>query len=60
MIAAIRRLLTNEEGQDLVEYILIAAFIAVVCWLAIQATGLAVSDLWDVIETTMETAAGAV
>jgi Flp pilus assembly pilin Flp len=54
MNAALRRALTNEEGQDLVEYILIAAFIAVVCWLAIQATGVAVSGLWDVIEIAAE------
>jgi Flp pilus assembly pilin Flp len=59
MICTFRHLIANEEGQDLVEYILIAAFIAVVCWVAIQTTGLAVSDLWAVIESTTEAAAGA-
>jgi Flp pilus assembly pilin Flp len=54
MIDALHRLLTDEEGQDLVEYILITAFIAVVSWVAIQTTGLSVSGLWDVVEVAME------
>jgi Flp pilus assembly pilin Flp len=54
MIDALHRLLTDEEGQDLVEYVLITAFIAVVCWVAIQTTGLSISGLWDVVEIAME------
>jgi Flp pilus assembly pilin Flp len=50
MINALRLLKSNEEGQDLIEYALLAGFISVVCYLAIQAAGQSISGLWDTIE----------
>jgi Flp pilus assembly pilin Flp len=56
MIDALRRLRTNEEGQDLIEYALIAFFISALCYVAVIAFGLAVSDLWTYVQTQVETA----
>jgi pilus assembly protein Flp/PilA len=56
----LNRIVREEEGQDLIEYALIAGFISVVCYLAIQATGVAVSDIWAQVETAVEAAAGAI
>jgi Flp pilus assembly pilin Flp len=50
MINTFRHLISNEEGQDLIEYGLIAGFISVICYLAIQAAGQSISSLWDVID----------
>ena len=52
----LNRIVREEEGQDLIEYALIAGFISVVCYLAIQATGLAVSDIWVTVQTAVEAA----
>jgi Flp pilus assembly pilin Flp len=57
MINALRVLVSNEEGQDLIEYGLIAGFISVICYLVIIATGESVSALWDVIQTKVSAAA---
>jgi Flp pilus assembly pilin Flp len=54
----VRRLLSNEEGQDLIEYGLIAGFISVVCYLAIQAAGQSISTLWNTIKTKVSAAEG--
>jgi len=39
--------LREAEGQGLIEYVLIAAFISVIAILAINTVGGNVSDLWD-------------
>lgn len=39
--------LRNEEGQDLAEYGLLVALIAVVCMGAVTLGGAAISDLWS-------------
>ena len=39
--------LRDEEGQGLIEYVLIAAFISVIAILAINTVGGNVSALWD-------------
>jgi Flp pilus assembly pilin Flp len=41
------RLANEEDGQGLIEYVLIAGFISVVAIVAIQLTGTNVSALWD-------------
>jgi Flp pilus assembly pilin Flp len=56
----LNRIVREEEGQDLIEYALICGFISVVCYLAVQATGVAVSDIWGVVETAVEAAAAAI
>jgi Flp pilus assembly pilin Flp len=39
--------LANEDGQGLIEYVIIAGFISVVAIAAITLTGTNVSTLWD-------------
>jgi Flp pilus assembly pilin Flp len=43
------RLANEEDGQGLIEYVLIAGFISVVAIVAIQLTGTNVSALWDAV-----------
>ena len=42
--------LRNEEGQDMVEYGLLAAFISIVAVLIIQAIGPLVNDLYQKVK----------
>ena len=51
MVDALHRLMTDENGQDLIEYGLVAGFVSLICYLAIKATGESVSTLWSVVET---------
>jgi pilus assembly protein Flp/PilA len=53
-----KRIVREEEGQDLIEYALIAGFISVICYLVIQATGQSVSAIWDKVEEAVDAAAG--
>jgi Flp pilus assembly pilin Flp len=58
MFNALRLLKSNEEGQDLIEYGLIAGFISVVCYLAIAAAGESISALWsDIVAKAVDAAA---
>jgi Flp pilus assembly pilin Flp len=58
MSDAVRRLVSDEDGQDLIEYGLIAGFISVVCYLAIIATGKSISTLWTTIRDKVIAAEG--
>ena len=58
MISALRGLISNEEGQDLIEYGLIAGFISVACYIAIQAAGQSISSLWTRIRDKVVAAEG--
>jgi Flp pilus assembly pilin Flp len=51
------RIVREEEGQDLIEYALIAGFISVICYVAIKATGTSVSKIWDKVKTAVDAAA---
>ena len=53
------RIVREEEGQDLIEYALIAGFISVICYAVIQATGTSVSKIWDKVKTAADAAAAA-
>ncbi|MFL5761830.1 MAG: Flp family type IVb pilin [Thermomicrobiales bacterium] len=53
------RIVREEEGQDLIEYALIAGFVSVICYLVIQATGQSVSSIWDKVNAAASAAAGA-
>jgi pilus assembly protein Flp/PilA len=53
----LKRIVREEEGQDLIEYALIAGFISVVCYTAIKLTGESVSDIWDTVQTAVADAA---
>jgi Flp pilus assembly pilin Flp len=52
-----KRIVREEEGQDLIEYALIAGFISVICYLVIQATGQSVSSIWDKVQAAVDAAA---
>ena len=43
--------LRDEEGQGLIEYVLIAALISVVAIIAIQTVGTNVSGMWTTVAT---------
>jgi Flp pilus assembly pilin Flp len=49
----LRRLRDGESGQDLVEYALLAALIAVVSFTALQGLGVAVSDFYNQLNQTL-------
>jgi pilus assembly protein Flp/PilA len=49
LITRLRHLLRNDSGQDLLEYALLVALIALVAFGAIQATGTSVSNIFNAI-----------
>ena len=49
LYAYLRALVTNDEGQDLLEYALLVALIAIVCVAAVTTTGTSVSDIFVAI-----------
>jgi Flp pilus assembly pilin Flp len=49
LITRLRHLLRNDSGQDLLEYALLVALIALVAFGAIQATGNSVSNIFNAI-----------
>jgi len=59
MLVRLRRLWRDEEGQDLIEYTLLLAFVALVAaGLFIQA-GQSVSGIWGTANTTLTSASTA-
>ena len=46
-LAAMRRLLTANEGQDLVEYGILASLIAIAAMTALTTVGGRVATIWD-------------
>ena len=50
-----KRLICEEDGQDLVEYAFLLAFIAAVCILALQQLGTAVNDTYNTVSTSLVT-----
>lgn len=51
------RFVREEEGQDIIEYGLLAAFISVICWLALQAIGQDVSTMYSKVQSATGDAA---
>ena len=50
MITRVRALLRRDEGQDLIEYALIAGLIAIVAVVAIGQAGTKINEIWlDVV-----------
>ena len=49
LISRLRALKSNTEGQDLLEYALLVALIALVAYVGVQATGNSVSDVFNTI-----------
>ncbi len=51
------RFVRDEEGQDLIEYALLAAFIALACVLAMTAVGGGINTLFTKVNTDLTNAA---
>ena len=59
LITYVRQLARNEEGQDLLEYALLVALIALVAIGAVTAAGGSVQTIFNNIANQLKTAAGA-
>jgi len=55
-LCGLKALLRDDRGQDLVEYVLVAALISVVAIGAMDAAGGTLSDLWDSISSRIDAA----
>ena len=51
----VKSLRRNDEGQDLLEYALLIALIAIVCAAAVAAAGLKVNDVFTAIAAAIPT-----
>ncbi len=51
---ALRALIVDERGQDLIEYALMAGFVSTVCFVAIKHTGRHIGDVWEDIERVLD------
>ena len=49
MLNYLRTIVSQEEGQDLLEYALLVALIAIIAVVAVQAAGLKVSEIFTSI-----------
>jgi len=56
MLTAMKRVLVEEEGQDLIEYALLAAFIALAAVAAITQLGTAINNIYTRISSTVDAA----
>ncbi|PYQ92979.1 MAG: Flp family type IVb pilin [Acidobacteria bacterium] len=59
MKTLLRRLIWEEQGQDLIEYALLAAFIAIVAVLAITAIGTRVNGVYESVRDALPAGAAA-
>jgi Flp pilus assembly pilin Flp len=53
MVTRLRCLLRRDEGQDIIEYALLGAFISIVAIVAIQAIGPLVNDIYVSIQNAL-------
>ena len=49
----LRRLRDDDSGQDLLEYAMLAALIALVVMLAVTNTGTAINNMWTAVAASM-------
>lgn len=54
----IARLVRDEQGQDLIEYALLATFVALVAIVGATALGTALDNWYDTVATNVDGAAG--
>ncbi len=59
IVTVIHRFVREDEGQDLLEYALLVALIALVAFGAVQAAGGSVQTIFTSIANALQTAAGA-
>ena len=52
----IARFVREDEGQDLVEYALLIAFVALACIIGLQQLGTAINQTYQSISTTLKSA----
>lgn len=52
-INRLRALLRNESGQDLLEYAMLVALIAIVCYVAVESAGSAVFNVFNGIASQL-------
>jgi Flp pilus assembly pilin Flp len=50
----VRSFISNDKGQDLLEYALLVALIAIVCVFAITSTGTSVNDIFTKISEDLD------
>jgi pilus assembly protein Flp/PilA len=53
-VALFNRVVREEEGQDLVEYAILLAFIALACVVAVTALGTSISNLMGRVATAVD------
>lgn len=53
----LRRLITEEEGQNLIEYTLMIGLVVVIIWAAVNASGIntVVSKIWSTVQSSLGT-----
>lgn len=56
-LALFRRFVREESGQDLVEYGMLAALIALLVFSAVQTAGVSINGMWTRIAGTLATIA---
>jgi Flp pilus assembly pilin Flp len=56
----LKRLLNEEEGQDIVEYALMIGLVVVVIWVAVKASGVdtSVSTIWSKVNSALDSSGG--
>ncbi len=54
LITRFRKMLRNDSGQDLLEYALLVALIALVAFAAIQTTGTKASEIFSAISEKLK------
>ena len=58
MSTRLRRLIDQEEGQDMIEYALLGGFIVLVCVLAVQLLGISIADALGDADTQLRSDGG--
>ena len=56
MLNQLKKFVKDESGQDLLEYALLVALIAIVAFISVQAAGDQVSTIFDTIKTKLASA----
>jgi Flp pilus assembly pilin Flp len=54
MLNLLRRIATEDSGQDMVEYVLILALVSIVAISAVATTGGAIKGFWESIQGVLE------